>query len=309
MSRRASQVFLNCCGKLLSSCVCSTQEHLESDDGQQQNIGTGIQLVAIPAGGGGSAPTPTQNTAGGSAPAPAPARPSAPPQMKYGKLQRQGGRMREWISDANKAHCPVSASTLTLQGFQGTYSIPCDSEAKNLDQDLRDQVIALGLPKGFEKDEDSVYRYFDIQVSGLTWTGYTGPGLIVMDVIERDNRRKVSPPWISDVARVLYEKDFSIADLRYVFLTEIVNDETVDMINRLYNESLGITLGTSTPQNWAFKSPEYDALLGTRLGKTVSALVLSSFDRGTRRIEQIVSWPSPSSGNPCLRFDITVIGS
>lgn len=301
MSRRASQVFMNCCGKFLPSCICSAQDQ-SSDDGQPQNTGPGIQLVAI-AGGGSSAPAPTQNVGGGDGQSSRQAGPGTPPQMQYGKLQRQGGRIREWISDANKANCPVSASTLTLQGFRDTYDISCDSEATNIDQDLRGQAIALGLPQGV------VYQHFEIVHSALTWTGYTGPGIIIMDEIERAENRRVRPPWISEVAQVLYEKDFAITDLTYVFLNNIVNNETADMINRVYSESLGISSGTPEPQIWDFESPEYDALLGTPLGKTVGALVLAAFDRGTRRIEQIVTWPNPSSASPCMRFDITVIGS
>lgn len=35
-------------------------------------------------------------------------------------------------------------------------------------------------------------------------------------------------------------------------------------------------------------------LLGTRIGKLVAYIVLGAFDRGTRRIRQVVVWHSPS---------------
>lgn len=49
-------------------------------------------------------------------------------------------------------------------------------------------------------------------------------------------------------------------------------------------------------------SAEYQELLGTKLGKAVACLVLSSFPRGTMQITRIVTWCD--STTPQMRFEI-----
>lgn len=103
-------------------------------------------------------------------------------------------------------------------------------------------------------------------------------------------------------------RDFHIDTLRHVFFENVQNLETAPFVRRaLYTEENNLSWPRKSPQTWEYGTPEYDGLLGSRLGKIVGYLVLGAFPRGTRRITQIVTWaadPENHDRRLQIRFDI-----
>lgn len=67
-----------------------------------------------------------------------------------------------------------------------------------------------------------------------------------------------------------------------------------------------LNLGTES-KGFESGTPEFQQILGTRVGKTVAYIILNSFDPGTRKIARIAMW---LTGLPArfiqARFDIEV---
>lgn len=233
----------------------------------------------------------------------------------YGEVQLRGIQLRKWIADPKEPNCHIPRNTLTMDSLADTLSIGkrLVPMAENLDCNLQQQILDLGLPYEYETTlEKSAYRCFGIvsERLKLRWFGYTGPGMISLDDISRkseftDHTMVCRIPHISEMTQVLYAEEFSLEELKHIFVTDIINEETCDLIIRkLY------TIGTKDllwpvfkPHSWEYGTPEYDALLGTRIGKVVAYIVLGAFQRGSRRISRITVW---SNGilQPNLRFDI-----
>ncbi|KAJ5171675.1 hypothetical protein N7492_004268 [Penicillium capsulatum] len=213
-------------------------------------------------------------------------------------------RRRKWVEDAGKPGCFIAPTNLTFGMFRKQYSFDDPTGRPVLGGDLWEQADQLGLPQGEDK-EDAVYQVYQIdhQPRQIIWAG-----VIVLDDIARPRQSPV--PAISEVSQALYARHFAIESLRHVFVTTIINPGTFSFIrHRLYSAGNGPRWFNREdmpvpPVTWEYGSPEYDALLGTHIGKTVAYLVLGAFARGTRRISRIVSWPGYMHSSAYLRFDI-----
>lgn len=227
--------------------------------------------------------------------------------LKYNKFQDIGAQRQRWIEDADAPDCPITNTTLTFADLVRDWEFP-EPTPENLDIALKDQVMALGLPNEFATIvENSVYREFSaISIPDFVWNGIAGPGVISIDEIYRESQSTC--PRIAYMTKAIYEYNFPLEGLRYIFLTSIVNKNTERfMRTRLYVEGNELAWPAASakasehlPLTWESGTPEYEGLLGTKLGKVVAYFVLSAYPRGTRRIARIVSWPLPV----CLRFDI-----
>jgi hypothetical protein len=106
-----------------------------------------------------------------------------------------------------------------------------------------------------------------------------------------------------------YTKDFMLDSLRYIFVSCIVNEPTWNFLMlQLYNQlTRNLTWPDQTPHYWKRGTPEFDSLLGTPIGKTVTCMALGGWGRGTRRIPQIVRQSSSTGYNAYMRFDVEAI--
>jgi hypothetical protein len=178
---------------------------------------------------------------------------------------------------------------------------------------VRDDAISLGLP--YEQDPSitdfnyrsfAVYKKVNVPIeefrTGDNWIGRTGPGVIFLESINRVNNSP-NPP-VSEISKALYEVDNDIDSLKYVYAVDVRNNETrAFVIQKLYTPEHGLDPTNPAMHEWMYDTPEYQGLLGTRIGKTVSYLVLNSFEPGTHRISKIVTMGS-SPDKLHLRFDI-----
>lgn len=209
----------------------------------------------------------------------------------------------------------------------------------------------------------------DIDIGYQNWGGITGPGVIILQNIFRTNSEflpTILPsgelskdvfPFMSQVTQAIYEAGSEsstgrsdggsgIDDLRYVFVSDIVNVDTKSFVRYLHGiycpcmsqtrtktktkketkAPVSLSLSSDSDDSnelshcqsldphldqvleWEYGTPDYKALLATRIGKIVVYLLLGGSERGTRRIARIVTWfdinEMNGSRNLQMRFDI-----
>lgn len=228
----------------------------------------------------------------------------------FEEFQAAGSLRQKWVEDPS-VPCPILHSNLTAQDLlnQG-WSIQ-DRQPWLSYFDI-EEIRGLDVPQDHSDPtgrlEDFNYRFEEMyaQFGDAKWIGYTGPGVLVMSDIERAPD-SATPP-IAEVAKVVYERTFDINSLKYVFFQNIVNRQTQAFIHQILytNERLGYTWSDRPGDHrvWDRNSPEYQALLGTRIGKIVLYVILASYPRGTRRIARVVTYRIPDEGTIHMRFDI-----
>ncbi|KAJ5167133.1 uncharacterized protein N7482_005914 [Penicillium canariense] len=236
---------------------------------------------------------------------------------RYGRFQDEGEERRRWIADPGEPDCFIPRSTLTFTDIWARYS-RLVSYPENPCYEIQGSFEALGLPPESRLENVSPYRYFNLESPFVHWMGYTGPGMVLLADIGRvqvgvdatwERRRRVPP--ISAISQAFYERDFPIHTLRYVFVACVINENTLGFLSKqLYTQpTLNLSWPDQTPRSWIYGTPEYDGLLGTRIGKLVAYLVLGAFARGTRRISQIVTKSNHGGESACMRFDIETIAA
>jgi hypothetical protein len=224
--------------------------------------------------------------------------------LPYGKLQAEGQLRRQWIDNPEAPGCPINPSTLTNQELvaRNPYILPPMLEA--MDEDFADPWLVgnLGLTPG------QVYWRLQIRARDFFWFGDTGPGVIVLKSIFRNRRSNTYQ--LSAITQALYTRNFEMDTLRYVFVQHVINEETAPFVKRaLYTENTrpGLAWPKREPEIWDHNTPEYDGILGSRIGKVIAYLVLGAFPRGTRRITRIATWaanPQSYDNRLQIRFDI-----
>lgn len=227
---------------------------------------------------------------------------------KYGELQEAGAQRRRWIDNPEEPNCHIGRNTLTLEHLREMPQMWNQLIAlqENVELDLQSQLSELGFPPSPEIA--SIYRRFGIISTSFNWFGSTGPGMISLEDIARNRDCSPPAPYISQISQVLYEKEFPLEDLRHVFVMDIINDNTSDFITgSLYPianpEPSILSWPVYQPQSWEHGTSEYDALLGTKIGRMIAYLVLGAFERGSRWIQRVVVWSNGLS-QPNMRFDI-----
>ncbi|KAJ5980446.1 hypothetical protein N7481_007744 [Penicillium waksmanii] len=221
--------------------------------------------------------------------------------LRHARFKEHGSQRRRWMEDPNEPDCFVAQATIDWETLSGTYDLNW-----------------LGLPARYVKSDQIIdHRMLGLDTNldflegswgcdEFSWWGYTAPGIIVMMGIRRDIES--TTPQISEVNHAIYTKDHPIDSLKQVYL-RIGRHCTLPFIRKhVYTEANNLTWPTSGEQIWEFatNSDMFDMILGTRIGKVVSYLVLGSFPRGTRHIAQIVTILS-FADTVHLRFDIEAI--
>jgi len=237
----------------------------------------------------------------------------------YDEIQEAGAQRRRWIADPGLPGCYISHSMLTFHDFAARYvsdnalalsSLPRDPVSLEVMLDPNEVLLEPDTIFGIDFDRSGPYQCFYLDAyKGITWTGYTGPGVIWLKNIWKNDNATISLPF-SQITQAFYERDFAINTLNHVFMTVVVNEETLGVVEKLYLDNfgrLGIQLveeSECSMMAWTCGTPQFDALLGTRLGKLAAYLVLGAFPRGSRRIVQVVVQYDWTTEFPTLRFDI-----
>ncbi|KAJ5359138.1 uncharacterized protein N7496_011551 [Penicillium cataractarum] len=231
------------------------------------------------------------------------------PDLKYGHGQFRGRVLQQWIEGekVESEVCPIQPCKLVFADLLQWKPI-FNENAVPLP--VKDKARELGVWPEDLNNENSSWRKFRIapvdpmKVLNFKdrWGGMTGPGVIFTDEMFRKDGHHPS-----EIMKAVYWKDFAQTSLKHVFVLDIKNPNTKSIVRKIYKE--GNSLGYPDPRLqgrvWEWGTPEYQALLGTEIGKVVAYFVLGAFGKGKRRIVRVVSWALP--GNPSLEFDIEKI--
>lgn len=237
--------------------------------------------------------------------------PEEPIPTTFEEFQAAGALRQTWIENPS-VPCPIAQSELTVQHLLDLgWSI--QNREPYLDWFDVNEIRGLDVPQDPEDPtgrlEDFDYRFEEWSGQGAKWIGWTGPGLLVVSDIKRT--LDSTSPSIAEVTKIVYERAFEIDGLKYVFFQNVVNRQTQAFIKRLLytTECLGYTWFDRPGDHrvWERNSPEYQALLGTRIGKIVLYLILASYPRGSRCIARIMTYHIADSMTVNIRFDIETL--
>lgn len=239
------------------------------------------------------------------------------PPRPFCELVGEGMLLRQWLEDADEPNCPIEQSTLTYADLIAVLpDITCSDGGSLIKRELtamEDHVSAV-------PDDDDLQTLIQnptpgtshgIVISnydtyGLIWTALIGPGVIMIDLFDR--KENSAALHVSEVSQAVYQHFHPLQLLRYIYILNVINDQTISCIkNDLYCADGDAMWPSGWPsgsglQEWNHGTPQFDALMGTRIGKTVAYILLSAFPRGTRRIGKIATWPCASSAH--MRFDL-----
>ncbi|KAJ5788563.1 hypothetical protein N7457_003553 [Penicillium paradoxum] len=216
------------------------------------------------------------------------------------ELEQAGRQLERWIEDADEPGCPYPKCTFQIPPQPSDWVLR--KTAVTLEPTHQTWAVPLGLPT----------RVYHIEMSNeeheaMEWDGHTGEGLIMVDWIFRSNDG--NPPHVSECTQAVYQMDYPIDSLRYIVFTKIIESCTVPCVRQVY-ASRGMMQyppPSAEPQTWTPPSPEYYALLGTKIGSIAAALVLGAWGQGRRRIARIVTFQPELTHNIDMRFDIEEI--
>ena len=228
------------------------------------------------------------------------------------RFRRKGTNYQDWIDRANDADCqipcPIQRSTLRWNDIVRNpdkarrWDIGKEKKVGPNQVAMKDHVRAPGLATG-END------YRQTQISRLENAGYNlhthrmGPGVIFAEFCQRPVG-SVNPHW-SEIALAQYQRDYDIDTLRYVYVVDCENTETLGHMRDVLFPRLGYSKDSQEVLTWEYNTQGYKEIMGVVWGKGVGALVLGAWDRGTHRIARILTWQS--RGNWHMRFDIEVL--
>ncbi|CAP94544.1 hypothetical protein E8E15_002184 [Penicillium rubens] len=198
----------------------------------------------------------------------------------YHLWEKKGRRLQKWIENYRASGCPYPISTFTLTSKHRDYIV--DRTSVHIDLKL---PTALNL-----SNANSTYRQVNIRLRDegppVRWIGRTGPGVIFIDDVFRSKRS--DDPYISEFTKAAYQMDFPLDSLRNVIVPNVDEVNTLSCLRKVY-KSQGLHYPSSTEQTWEPSLPEFNALLGTGIGKIVAAFVLCAWGQGRKRIARIVA--------------------
>ncbi|CDM30178.1 unnamed protein product [Penicillium roqueforti FM164] len=201
---------------------------------------------------------------------------------RYFPWEEKGRSLRRWIEREHEPGCPYPRSTFAVTYDPQPQNYSVTHEAVWWDSAWDTCIYPFDLP-----DELNKIEIHNRQGPPVGWEGRTGQGVVFLDWIRRS--RRSTAPHISELTKAAYEMDFSLNSLEYVFVTSIFETDTVQCVRDEVYRTEGIEYPSSEHRIWT-PSCEFDALLGTAIGKTVAAFVLCAWGQGRKRIARIVTF-------------------
>lgn len=220
--------------------------------------------------------------------------PMISPTLKYGRRQAVGRLLQQWIecpeTDPSVQLCPILPSKLKFKDFEKSKQLEIDTDTPaylplQIEHEFGDLEIMGPTGGAWEKvhmsESDAPLNPERQEIS--TWEGLIAPGVLIVEEIKRTKGL-----YMSEVCQAIYQNHFPIDTLKYVYMLDVCNNDTRSFVrDELYTEYNGLAWPDQQIRDWVSGTPEFEALLGTKLGQTVAHLVLGAFKRGTRRISRV----------------------
>ncbi|KAK4867953.1 hypothetical protein LT330_007612 [Penicillium expansum] len=225
------------------------------------------------------------------------------PARRYGKIQDEGAIRQRWIEDPTDPTCQIQPSTLTVADLTSArWYVRTDKH--NIPFQVAEDAFGLGYSNAAVYNQTLTRNYAegDLGLAGCEniYDILVGRGLIIAEGIFRSDG-----PQFSQIARAHLQEIAEPQSLRHFYVCDIVNTNTRNFVQEvIYSSRNDLTWPPvcRAPLIWEYNTPEYQGLLGTRVGKCAVYLVLEIFPRGTYYIARIVTWDESCSLE--IRFDI-----
>jgi hypothetical protein len=133
----------------------------------------------------------------------------------YDQYQEEGALGRRWIENPGEPNCPIQESSLTLTQLQQQLTVEI-VQASHTSRDYNNLFHHLGLGQQTLDHTESQYMNFDLMSTILSWRGFIGPGVII---IENMHRGTGYMHQISEVTLAIYKASHDINTLRHVVTT------------------------------------------------------------------------------------------
>ncbi|KAJ5459201.1 hypothetical protein N7530_011145 [Penicillium desertorum] len=231
---------------------------------------------------------------------------------QVGEYHLKGHAYQAWIADPTLSGCRCGRARKTLfellNANNETERFTCpenyfDDPPLYIQEDLQQ----LGLPKRQKK-----YRFARLLHYGYDRNSYKresqyqhsiAEGVLIAECIYR----YTGPHW-SNIAIAQYSFDHPIDTLKYLYFTNVQNDETLPYVQEILYPRHDVDwpkLNQIESQTWEYDTDEYKEILGTKLGKAAACLVIGAWERGTHRIARIHTLGRQYEIH--LRFDIEAL--
>ena len=228
------------------------------------------------------------------------------PGRRYGKIQDEGAIRQRWLEDPTDTTCQIQPSTLTVADLIGAHWYVRTAK-HNIPFQVAENAFALGYANEAVYNQTLTQNYAegDLGLAGCdnVYDILVGKGLIIAEGMFRTDG-----PQFAHIARAHLQEVAEPRSLRHFYVCDIVNVDTRKFVQEvLYSSRNGLTWPPvcAAPRIWQYNTPEYQGLLGTRVGKCAVYLVLEIFPRGTYYISRIVTWDQSCALE--IRFDIEPI--
>ncbi|CAI7607906.1 unnamed protein product [Penicillium crustosum] len=206
---------------------------------------------------------------------------SSTPAWRYGKIQDEGARRQRWLEDPTDPTCQIQPSTLTVGDLVSTHWYVHTSH-NNIPFEVAENAFALGYINGTVYNQTLTQSYAGGELGFVgcenIYDILVGKGIIIAEGMFRSDG-----PQFSQIARAHMQEIAEPQSLRHFYACDIVNIETKNFIEKvLYSSHNDLTWppACAAPLIWEYNTPEYQGLLGTRIGKCAVYLVLEIFPRG-----------------------------
>ncbi|KAJ6024708.1 hypothetical protein N7540_005505 [Penicillium herquei] len=194
----------------------------------------------------------------------------------YDDLKARGQLYQKWMDGPDTAEtgiCRFQPTTANISfKMVNKNELGDAAESMGHEEELLDQ---LRQPMSDFRKE-SFEHHVDGEVA--FWQGLIGEGILVLESVYHQ-----CGPFMSEVSQRAYEKYYDISTLKHVMFTNIVNIRTMPLIMG----TLGMEKKLHPRECHEYGTPDYQALIGSDLGRIVVGLVLSAFPRGTARISRV----------------------
>ncbi|CAG8933504.1 unnamed protein product [Penicillium salamii] len=210
--------------------------------------------------------------------------------------EEKGLILQGWI-EGRQSGCPYPKSVFTLAYKSRDYLIVAKQEKLNA------KLLA------FLQFEDTNPTFYNVSVTKRDvsaptwWIGRIAPGMVIVDDIFRSKRS--DDPYISEFTKAVYQLEFHLNSLRSVVVANINEEDTVHCARHKVYKPHGLQYPSHTPVIWKRNSPDFQALLGTGIGKVVGAFVLCAWGQGRKRVSRISTFNIDSDVHKFhMRFDL-----
>ncbi|CAI7591193.1 unnamed protein product [Penicillium discolor] len=183
---------------------------------------------------------------------------------QVGKYYQKGATYEAWIADPTRDGCPCAQSEHTLFGILNHSDkkkrFHCsENQFADPPPPIQDDLAQLGFP--------------------------TKEGVIIGECIYR----YAGPNW-SDIALAQYKFDHPIDTLKYLYFTNVQNEETLPYVQEILYPRHDVDWPCADrieSQVWEYGTEEYREILGTKLGNAAACLILGAWERGTHCIARV----------------------